>query len=556
MTSNQQPPNMLYPVANALASSNPYVVYFADRDPLSTDVNYPVQKWWFNVNTNQFFFLKNYSSGGAVLTANWVSIGGVSILEFTGGTGTAGTFPVVPSMAGEVLLTSSDSSLTITGGVNSLDFTANFPVTDDLHWPKYIVGDTSNGANYSTFASAVAAAPSGETIGVQPGTYFEDFSIGKTLNFIGLGNVAHGIWLTGKITTTSAEGISITFSNMLFLNLTDYSFSLVGNNGSLSCYECSFGGHTTVNASGLNTTLTCVDCESTWGSGSSLSDSAALPKTLIRCQFSGGDPLLVSSTLSAKHTTMSAITTSGSGTFNLFCCETGILTTAGSGTSTAINCNITGGTSSAISVGSGTTVIAFNNCIQSTNTNAITGAGTIQYSNLIFSGSSSGMNTTTQTAFTQGTGSLKFFTASGTTGTSSSNTMTVYEDGTWTPTLNGAVPGTTTYSAQLGYYTRIGSLVYLSGIITISAATGTGNAQIGGIPFPIVNLTSYPARGSVLVNSTTWTWPASTTTMVLNGNAAGTTFVITCTGSGVASAALQMNNSALTVSFNVVYRTA
>jgi len=71
------------------------------------------------------------------------------------------------------------------------------------------------------------------------------------------------------------------------------------------------------------------------------------------------------------------------------------VTTAGTGVSTFNNCNIQGGTSSAVSVGAGTTVEC-NQCIMnSSNTNVVTGAGTFNFSDMVFSGNSSVINPTT-----------------------------------------------------------------------------------------------------------------------------------------------------------------
>ena len=55
----------------------------------------------------------------------------------------------------------------------------------------------------------------------------------------------------------------------------------------------------------------------------------------------------------------------------------------------------------------------------------------------------------------------------------------------YTPTYNGATPGTTTYTFQDGTYVRIGDVVIVRGQINWSAATGTGNAQIS-LPFAAV----------------------------------------------------------------------
>lgn len=60
-----------------------------------------------------------------------------------------------------------------------------------------------------------------------------------------------------------------------------------------------------------------------------------------------------------------------------------------------------------------------------------------------------------------------------------SNTLTDYEEGTWTP----SVGGTATYYAQVGKYTRIGNIVRVSGSLVINSL-GTGSATtISGLPF-------------------------------------------------------------------------
>jgi hypothetical protein len=76
------------------------------------------------------------------------------------------------------------------------------------------------------------------------------------------------------------------------------------------------------------------------------------------------------------------------------------ITTAGTGTSFVEECEIYSGTASAISVGAGTTVECYNTVLNSSNTNVITGAGTLKYSGLSFTGSSSLINVTTQTGGT------------------------------------------------------------------------------------------------------------------------------------------------------------
>lgn len=63
-----------------------------------------------------------------------------------------------------------------------------------------------------------------------------------------------------------------------------------------------------------------------------------------------------------------------------------------------------------------------------------------------------------------------------------------YEEGTFTPTVTGtATAGTATYTAQLGRYTKVGSLVTCTVRLNWSAGTGTGNLLFSGLPFSNVS---------------------------------------------------------------------
>lgn len=81
-----------------------------------------------------------------------------------------------------------------------------------------------------------------------------------------------------------------------------------------------------------------------------------------------------------------------------------------------------------------------------------------------------------------------------------------YEEGTWTPTVNGA--SGTTYTTQNGWYTRIGNLVTVGFELTINAAgTIAGGASIAGLPF--TSAATYKSSGSLsfagtVVTSTVW----------------------------------------------------
>ena len=67
---------------------------------------------------------------------------------------------------------------------------------------------------------------------------------------------------------------------------------------------------------------------------------------------------------------------------------------------------------------------------------------------------------------------------------SDANTLDDYEEGTWTPTIQGtSTGGTTTYTAQVASYVKIGKVVHVTCDLGASAATGSGQMRIGGLPF-------------------------------------------------------------------------
>jgi len=73
--------------------------------------------------------------------------------------------------------------------------------------------------------------------------------------------------------------------------------------------------------------------------------------------------------------------------------------------------------------------------------------------------------------------------------TISSQILTDYKEGTWTPQVSGAaIAGApTSYAVQLGRFTKIGRIVHLQAVITWSGHTGTGGLRIGNLPFTVLN---------------------------------------------------------------------
>jgi hypothetical protein len=78
-----------------------------------------------------------------------------------------------------------------------------------------------------------------------------------------------------------------------------------------------------------------------------------------------------------------------------------------------------------------------------------------------------------------------------------SNTLDDYEEGTFSPVVQGTSnAGTATYSQQVGQYTKIGNRVFYNLRIFYTGGTGAGNIRVGGLPFTS-NSTQAGAVGSI-----------------------------------------------------------
>jgi hypothetical protein len=123
---------------------------------------------------------------------------------------------------------------------------------------------------------------------------------------------------------------------------------------------------------------------------------------------------------------------------------------------------------------------------------------------------------------------------------------------TWTPTYNGSTTsGTTTYTTQLGYYSVIGDIVVINFFLAGTAATGTGNIVIGGLPEVVVNVAGYFPIGCLITSGIVF--PTGTTSISLVGNPNTITCNIYGSGSAVNNAIAQMSNVAFSVVGSLTY---
>jgi hypothetical protein len=63
------------------------------------------------------------------------------------------------------------------------------------------------------------------------------------------------------------------------------------------------------------------------------------------------------------------------------------------------------------------------------------------------------------------------------------NTLDDYEEGTWTPVVDGTTTGTASYITQTGSYVKVGRLVHISLNLTWTSGTGAGALKVTNLPF-------------------------------------------------------------------------
>jgi hypothetical protein len=129
-----------------------------------------------------------------------------------------------------------------------------------------------------------------------------------------------------------------------------------------------------------------------------------------------------------------------------------------------------------------------------------------------------------------------------------------YEEGTWTTgvSFGGASTGVT-YASTTGYYTRVGRLVHVSGIVILTnKGSSTGSARITGLPFAIVNNTGAYSPVALRFNVLTYTG-----SVMGYGTIGATTIEFTqVTEAGVSSALTDANFANTTsIMISLTYRT-
>ena len=289
---------------------------------------------------------------------------------------------------------------------------------EDRSWLTSFVVDSSttvgSRGTYSTIAAALTDATSGTTIFIRAGTYTENLTLKAGVNLQGFDASQEGqaTVINGTCTasfsgtcnlsgltlrTNSAPFLTTSGANTTIVNIYDSYLDMTNNTG---ISHTSSGAGSVINIRNCNGNLgtTGITLFTSTSAGGIAVDYTEINNT-------GG-----STTASSTSTQICSfgncqfnfpISATGTGSFiaynSTFLSSATAVTTAGTGISSFNVCYISGLTASAVDIGAGTTV-ALNNCtINSSNANAITGAGSLIATSIQFDGTSSGHNVTTET---------------------------------------------------------------------------------------------------------------------------------------------------------------
>lgn len=285
---------------------------------------------------------------------------------------------------------------------------------------KFIVDGSAANGTHTTIATALTSASSGDTIFIRPGTYTESITLKAGVNLTAFGsdsslNGTGKVIISGTCTMTTAgtvtiSGIQLQTNSAALIAVTGSAASIVQcNNCYLNCTNTTGISHTSSDSGSRVTLNYCNGDIGTTGITLFVSTSSGnININYSAFSNSGGATTASSMSTGAASITYSsfanAFSTSSVGTISsrnsLFSCtaiNTASITTAGTGNSSFNHCQFGGGSASAVSIGSGTTVQLYQCIISSSNTNPITGAGTLDYTGIAFSnGSTTAINTTTQ----------------------------------------------------------------------------------------------------------------------------------------------------------------
>lgn len=268
---------------------------------------------------------------------------------------------------------------------------------------KWVVSPDPTQGTHTTLSAAIASASSGDTIFVRDGTYTENPTLKPGITVSSL----PGELTTGNVVVIgewSFTGIGpCTISNLTLQTNSNYLLSVNGANASVvtidSCYiNCTNNTGINYTSSSASSSITLKNCSgnlSTTGI-SYFSSSSPGFLSIDNCILGNSGGSVTPSTISAGTVFFDncsinfPVTTSASGVYLAEYCSiatsnVAALITSGTGTENSIEfVQINSGSAPCFTLGAGTTATVLNSRLNSSNTNAISGLGTLIYGGINF----------------------------------------------------------------------------------------------------------------------------------------------------------------------------
>lgn len=393
---------------------------------------------------------------------------------------------------------------------------------------KFVVSASAANGTHTTIASALAVASSGDNIFIRDGTYTENLTLVAGVNLVAFNGdaITPTVTIVGNCTFTGTGTVSI--SNIRLQTNSAALLTVSGSNASVvnlfNCYlNCSNNTGITFSSSSASAMILVNNCYGNLGTtGIGLfAHSSAGNLNIQYSNFSNSGASSTANTVSAGSLNFfysslkNPVTASGTAAigfelsdFNSAAQNVTVFTAGGSGSQTVLNCSFSAGTASAISISQTLTISQAT--VDSSNTNAITGAGTINYQDLSFPGTSQTINTTTQnggtlkgsTAQAASAGFLgERITATGTAvsltnNTSANITSISLTPGVWDITLLASFTNTSTTTAF--------EIAISTTSATLAGTVGDQAAQTNAALSNVVWSLSVPAFRAVVTTTTTY----------------------------------------------------
>lgn len=393
---------------------------------------------------------------------------------------------------------------------------------------SFTVDKLGNG-DFTTIGAALTASVSGQTIFIRPGTYTENPTLkaGVNLAAFDCDSFTPNVTINGKCTFTAAGTVSISGINLQ--TNSDFCLAITGSAASVvNLFSCNINALNNTgisfSSSSASALLLMESCNGNIGTTgiAIFAHSSSGTFRILHSLFLNSGNSTTANTVSAgfffpNYTGFTnPITTSGStavlqGSHNVFnTASTNVTAITVNSTSANVSTldfsEFNGNTASCVSIGSGGSLKILNSTLFSGNTNVITGAGTLVYSNLSFT-SSNAINTTTQTPLSVAFQSYVTTNVTNVTGDGTAYTIifnaTAFDQGSHFNTSTGTFTAPITGRYLLSTIVTFGNLgaAHTSGLLEIITTASTYAICLGN---PFVTSVSGQVywNGSILANMT------------------------------------------------------